>query len=124
MKRITMKQAIFCRLYEDRARAEVKSATPFIPVWALIGEYQLKYLGRNVFVSHEAPARMSELFSENPNLFERQWIQGKSGARYYGYRINPSATEAHIVDEKIKDIFKSLRKAIDDYNVMLANGTC
>ena len=56
----------------------------FLPVWWFIGERHSEELGW-VFLSHRAPARLTELFQEG--YLERKRIKGKTGAYYYSYRF-------------------------------------
>lgn len=53
-----------------------------------MGECYFPETNKHYFVSYEASARLSTLFKENPELLFREKIEGRSGAKYYGYRLN------------------------------------
>ena len=80
-RKISMKEAIFYRLYQH---FKSDKRADFIPVFEFMGEVWCEELKLWGFVSFEVSARLSEIFSENPGLLERTSIYGKSGARYYG----------------------------------------
>ena len=100
-KRLTQKEAIFFILYKN-----LKSDDPekYIPVWQFMGEVYCEAVGKWGFVSHECSARASELKKDNPELIQRKHIVGRSGAKYYGYRINPWVTKEMINDQKLRDL--------------------
>lgn len=104
MIRISQKEAIFWRLYQLFKAKNVE----FVPVFGLMGEIYCEPLGKWGYVSYECSARASELTKENPGLFERKLLRGKSGATYYGYRISPSAKPELIKDEKLLSFYRSV----------------
>lgn len=104
--RITMHEAIFYRLYKH---FKSDKREDYIPVFAFMGEVWCEEAGKWGFVSHEVSARLSELFKGNPGLLERRMIEGRSGARYYGYRIGPDAQDTMIVDPKLFDFYKLIK---------------
>jgi len=65
--------------------------------WALLQENTHRYMSAYEFVgekmidgiwhllSYKSPARLSDLFNEG--LVERRQVTGKSGAKYYAYKI-------------------------------------
>lgn len=82
----------------------------FIPVFKFMGEVYCEELGLWGYVSHECSARCSELKKINRNLIDVTTIEGKSGARYYGYRFAPDATPSMINDEKLLEFYKLVSK--------------
>lgn len=76
MSRITQRDMVLQLLTENPG--------VWLPVFWFIGERQTKEMGW-VFLSHRAPARLTELFQEG--LIERKDVKGKTGAHYYSYRI-------------------------------------
>lgn len=105
-KRITQPEAIFYKLYMNRA----EGGNAYIPVWQFIGEVFIAELGRWAFISYEATARLSEMWSENPGFLDREKRPGKSGGRkYYHYRIHPQATSELIRDPELKAFFKLIQ---------------
>ena len=105
-KKLTQKEAIFYKLYQSfkEKRGE------YIPVFEFMGEIYSKDLGLWGYVSHECSARCSELKSNNPSLIQSTTITGKSGAKYYGYRINPEANSETQVEESLKSFYKRIKR--------------
>lgn len=104
-QRLTQKESIFFALYksfkgDDSAR--------YVPVFEFMGEHYCQEVGKWGFVSHECSARASEMKKDNPDLIERKTLTGKSGARYYGYRISPYVSKNMILDDKLKSFHWSL----------------
>jgi hypothetical protein len=77
MKRETQRELIEILLKENEET--------YKPVYWFIGERYSKTLGKYVFLSHRGPARLTELYQDR--IAERRMVKGKSGARYYEYRI-------------------------------------
>jgi len=104
-EKVTQRQAIFFHLYKG------KKADPemFIPIWKMIGEVFVPEVGMWGFVSYEVSARMSEMFKENPGLFERVMMKGKTGAQYYGYRLALNCTPELIVEKDLKEFYQRIR---------------
>lgn len=75
MSRLTQRQKVL-QLLKERPDT-------FIPVWWFIGERHSKELGW-VFLSHRAPARLTELFQDGK--IQRKRVKGKTGAYYYQYK--------------------------------------
>jgi hypothetical protein len=93
--KITQKQIAFYLLHREQKSGE------YIPTWRFIGEIDIIELGRCVMASYKCPTRLTDLFQENPTMLERKYITGKSGAKYYGYRIRVGVTPEDIKDPKI-----------------------
>ena len=55
----------------------------FIPAHEFVGEKMID--GDWHFLSYKAPARLSDLM--NDGLVERELVTGRSGAKYYAYRL-------------------------------------
>ena len=105
MAKITQHQAILYQLYKQRqADPEV-----FIPIWKLIGEVYIEELKQWVFIGYEVSARTSELFNTNPGLLDRKLVTGKTGAKYYAYRIHPNVTAETIRDPKLNAFRKRIK---------------
>lgn len=105
--KLTQREAIFYTLY----RALKEKPHEFIPVFKFMGEVYCPKLNVWGFVSHECSARASEMRKDMPTLIQSVEIIGKSGARYFGYRLNPNAQPWMIEDramlrfyEEIKDV--------------------
>lgn len=105
-KKITQKEAIFYKLYQSF------KDTPgvYIPVFEFMGEVYAKEVGKWGFVSHECSARCSEMKKENPQLIESTVITGKSGAKYYGYRINPAVPKDVVLDKSIREFYQKIKR--------------
>lgn len=103
--KITMHQAIFYRLYQARGQ----DPQAYTPIWQLIGEVYIQELGKWAFVSYEVAARMSELYHGNPTLLERRLTTGKSGSKYYEYRLRIGVDVTDIKDERILSFYKAIK---------------
>lgn len=109
MKKVTQHQAIFYQLYKSR----LEDPERYIPIYQLIGEIEIKELGLWGFVSYEVSARMSELYSENPKLFSRKEVQGKTGARYFAYRIRQGVQPEDIADPDLFKFYKIIKSKVE-----------
>lgn len=103
-RKLTQKEAIFWKLYQ---RFKLKNAD-YMPVHELMGEIYCEPLAKWGYVSYECSARASEIIKENPALIQRSIIRGRSGATYYGYRINPAALPWMVVDPKLAAFYRSI----------------
>ena len=109
--KITQKEAIFYQLYMQRVLAETdEEKYKYIQIWKLIGEVFCPEVHLWGFVSYEVSARASEMFKYNTGLLERKYMRGKTGARYYGYRISINAKPSLIQDEKLLKFYQSIVK--------------
>lgn len=106
-EKVTQRQAILFHLYRQRKNAVDHEM--YIPVWKMIGEVFVPEVGLWGFVSYEVSARMSEMFKENPGLFERVMMKGKTGAQYYGYRIALNAKPSDIVEKDLKEFYSKIK---------------
>lgn len=107
--RATQNESIFYQLYV-RVRAK---DTEFVPVYAVMGEVYLKELSKWGYISYECSSRFSQMFKDNPGLFERRKLKGKSGASYYGYRFSPGATREMVKDPALRLFYDELRHRWD-----------
>lgn len=105
--KISMKEAIFYQLYKH---FKSEKRADYIPVFGFMGEVFCEEVKKWGFVSFEVSARFSELFKENPGLIERQSITGKTGARYYGYRLSPGANANLIKDPKLFAFYQAIQR--------------
>lgn len=103
--RATQRETILYRLMENRN----KGKNEFIPVFGFMGELYIEELGKWGYVSYECSARLSEMTRRNPGLIERTQIRGRSGARYYGYRLHPMATPEKLVEEDLQTFYRVVK---------------
>ena len=61
-------------------------------------------------MSYKCPANGVDIYFENPGMIERRQTTGKSGAKYYEYRINPDVKEEDIVDKDLLKFYKLIKK--------------
>jgi len=104
-KKITQHEAIFYQLYKKRK----VDPNEYTPIWQLIGEVYCEELRVWGFVSYEVSARMSELYKDNPSLFERVQVTGKTGATYYAYRIAVRAKANKIANSDLLRFFQEIK---------------
>ncbi len=105
-KKITQKEAIFYKLYQ----AYKDKKGEYIPVFEFMGETYAKEVGLWGYVSHECSARCSEMVRENRGLIQSTPIKGKSGATFYGYRINPEAKADSEFDPSLRPFYKKIKR--------------
>jgi len=105
--KVTQKQAILYQLYNHRHDIDAEA---YIPAWHMIGEVLVDEIGQWGFVSYEVSARLSEMYKENPLLLERVWIEGKTGAKYYGYRIAKNARPEDVVNPELSEFYSKIRR--------------
>lgn len=103
MKKITQKQMAFAKLYQANKAGDCR----FIPTYEFVGEMMIKNLNTWVMMSYKCPTRLTDLYLEN-SLLERELITGKSGVKYYGYRIKSGANVVDIKDPIILKFYQEL----------------
>jgi hypothetical protein len=104
--KITQQEIAFYKLYSERKTNKER----FIPVWEFVGEFFIKDLNRWELMSYTCPHRVFEIYSENPELIERKMLTGKSGSRYYGYRLNQKCNASLIKSPKLISFYKLIKK--------------
>lgn len=103
MKKPTQKQIIFYHLFINK-----RTNNDYMPVYSFMGEVYMEPLNTWGFISHKVGARVWDVYDENRRLIERIKITGKSGARYYAYRIREDATRESIDDPKLLQLYDIL----------------
>ena len=81
----------------------------YVPAWKFLGEIYIKEMDKHVFASYKCPANGVNIFFENPGLIERRITVGKSGAKYFEYRIAPDPSIEKIKDEKLLKFYKIIK---------------
>jgi hypothetical protein len=110
-RRLTQIQSIFYILYNEWQVAKEKGEQPrYVPVFELMGEVYCREVGKWGYVSYECSARASEMIKANPELIQRRKIEGKSGAKYYGYRINPFVKKEMIQDPQLVEFHRAVMR--------------
>ena len=105
--KITQKKAVFYVLW----RAYQDAPSEYVPAWRFVGELHIKELDVWFFMSYKCPANGVEVYFDNPELIERRETIGKTGAKYYEYRIAPNPSMDKIKDESILNFWKELKRA-------------
>ena len=104
---ITQKKAVFYLLW----KAHKEEPEKYLPAWHFIGEYYMKELNEWFFLSYKGPANGIAIFFENPGLIERRQTVGKTGAKYYEYRMNLHPTFEMIKDADLRGFAGRLERA-------------
>lgn len=104
MKKIIQKQLAFYKLYSEY-KADPKR---FVQIWEFVGEIHVKELHRWGLMSYTCVHRVFEVFRENPGLIERRKVTGKSGARYFEYRIAPNPSVDKIRDDALRSFYAKI----------------
>jgi hypothetical protein len=105
--KITQIQTIFYKLYKH---FKSEKNEEFIPIFDFIGEVYIEELGKYGFMSYELPARFADLKKANPNLLEHKVVIGRSGAKYYSYRLRIDVKPEDIQDPSLKDFYKLIKR--------------
>lgn len=103
-KKLTQKEMTFYVLY----KAFKKEPERFVPAWEFVGEVFVEELQMWAFMSYKTPANGVAIYFENPGLIERQTVRGKSGAKYYAYRIAPNPSAAKIADASLLAFYRKI----------------
>lgn len=107
--RETQQEVVFYLLYESFK----KDPKAYVPIHAFAaGDVLIKPLHRWAFASYKTPARVTEIYYENPGLLDRRKVRGKSGARYFEYRItffSPTPRENLIKDEILRNFYNKIK---------------
>lgn len=89
MVKLTQTQIILGRLIRKQIEAKnTGERNELMAPHHFMGEVYFYECDGDYFVSYEASARLSTLYSENDGLLYREKVTGRSGAKYYGYRLN------------------------------------
>ncbi len=102
----SQKEVVFYLLYESHK----EDAEKYLMAHEFArGEVFIKPLSRWSFASYKCPARLSEIYNENPGLLERKKIRGKSDAVYYAYRITVYPKVELIKDEALLAFYQKIK---------------
>lgn len=97
---------VFYKLYtsykEDKER--------WVATWEFGGEMYIKELDKWVLMSYKCPTRLTDIYQDNPMLLERQFITGKSGAKYYQYRFAPGVNSSMIKDKELLKFYNLIKQ--------------
>lgn len=105
---ITQKRAVFYILYKSfKANPE-----EWVDTWKFVGELFIPELNKHFFMSYKCPTNGLVIYFDNPELIERKWKTGPSGASYYTYRIAPNPSASKIKDENLLEFYKILTRKL------------
>lgn len=104
-RKITQKKAVFYVLW----KAYREDPKQFIPAWKFVGELEISELDVWFFMSYKCPANGVDIYFENPELIERRQTKGKTGAKYYEYRIAANPSVDKIKDPELLQFYKDLK---------------
>lgn len=104
--RVTQKEGIFYILYMRFKDKKID----YVPVFQLMGETYVKEINLWAYVSYECSARASEIMTENPGLLQRIKLRGRSGAKYYGYRLTPAPNIDLFKDPSLLHFYRRVSK--------------
>lgn len=104
--KITQKKAVFYILW----KAYKENPEQYTPAWKFVGELAVPELNKAFFMSYKCPTNGLDIYFDNPGLIERRYFTGKSGAKYYEYRIAPNPSVEKIKDESIIEFYKLIKK--------------
>lgn len=108
-RKLTQKEMAFYKLYT----AFREEPGRWVSAWEFVGEMFVKELNLWVLMSYKTPTNGLDIFFENPGLLERQKVRGKSGSRYYQYRIAPNPAPEKIKDDALFQFYKIIKQKSD-----------
>lgn len=73
-----------------------------------VGDVYVEELGKWVFTTWKTPARLTDIFQDNPDLLQRVLVKSKAGSKYYKYRLNLNFIPELIKDAKLKEFFSAI----------------
>lgn len=76
-----------------------------------VGDVFIPELGDYIFTTWKTPARLSEMYAENPELLDRISCKSKAGSNYYKYRIARGASIDRIKNKKLLEFYKAIKNA-------------
>jgi len=100
MKKLTQKKTAFYLLWKEH----LARPGEYLPAWRFVGEIFLAELGDYFFMSYKGPTNGLAVYFDEMDVVDRQMITGKTGAKYYEYRIKPEATVEQIKDDELREI--------------------
>lgn len=104
--KITQKQLAFYKLYKKFK----DNHEEYLDTWEFGGEIHIIELGRWELMSYKCPARLSDIYNENPDFLERRIVTGKSGSKYFQYRItNISNPIEKLVDPILLEFYRKVK---------------
>jgi len=103
--KITQKKAVFYILW----KAHRENPEEYVDAWRFVGELEIPELGKSFFMSYKCPTNGLDIYFDNPGLIERRYKTGKSGAKYYQYRIAPNPSPEKIQEETLQSFYKILK---------------
>lgn len=106
MKVGTQRELAFYKLYVEFKLDPER----YVQTWEFGGEIQIKPMNKWALMTYKCPARLSEIYLQNPGLLDRKKFTGKSGSTYFGYRIAPSPSATKIKDEKLLAFYGKIKK--------------
>lgn len=83
----------------------------YVPAWKFVGELYIPEIDEHFFMSYKCPANGVAIHFENPGMIDRRQTTGRSGARYYEYRLVPDF-EANMVEPKLKEFYQRLTNTV------------
>jgi hypothetical protein len=105
-KIMTQKKAVFYILY----KAHKENAEQFVPTWKFVGELHVPEIDEWFMMSYKCPTNGLEIYFDNPNLLERRYVSGKTGAKYYEYRFSPNATPSNIIEKELIEFLSMIKR--------------
>ena len=98
---MTQKKAVFYILW----KAYLENSEMFVPAWKFVGELHIPEINEWFLMSYKCPTNGLDIYFDNPNLIERRYFTGKSGAKYYEYRLIYPFNKDKIIEDAIKTFY-------------------
>lgn len=103
--KMTQKKAVFYMLLAAWRRDK----TEYVPAWKFVGELYIEELDEWFFMSYKCPANGVNIYFENPGLIQRRETKGRSGSKYFEYRLDDPSI-AKIVDTDLRNFYLKIKQ--------------
>ena len=103
--KITQKKAVFYLLW----KAYRQDPEQYVPAWKFVGELYIEELGVHFFMSYKCPANGVNIYFDNPGLIARRETRGKSGSKYFEYKLEAPSVQK-IKDGEIRAFYEQLKE--------------
>lgn len=105
MKKLTQRQLVFAKLL-------LAPKGEYVPVYKFIDEFE--FAGKWYFLSYKGTARASEMYNDL-NVIERKKVTGKSGSKYYAYRIDPELRNMGVLMRRLPEEYRTVLLKFKNY---------
>ncbi len=104
-EKLSQKCLAFYKLYTEYKKDPLR----YVPTWEFGGEVYVQQINEWGLMSYKCPTRLTEIFKGNPGLLNREQVRGRSGSKYYQYRVAPNPSLEKIQDHALLEFYKRIK---------------